>query len=80
MSIPNDVHVYRAGYSNQLYRDMSQWLACQKSIEMLEVQMQTETEYGDGYLAFLQDRLNSARTKMAVLEAKYADWVDPNSN
>ena len=80
MNLPTDVNVYKAGYSVEVYRDMSQYLACEKSIEMLKSQMQDETEYGPGYLALLQARIDSARAEMAALEAKYEGWVNPESN
>lgn len=71
MNLPEDVNVYKLGFSKETYRDASQYQACEKSLKMLLVQKQTEDEYGDGYKALLQKRIDSVRAQMAALEAKY---------
>lgn len=80
MELPSDVNVYKMGFAKEVYRDATQYQACEKSIKQLQVQMQTEDENeGQGFKALLQERIDSARRQMANLEAKYANWTDPTA-
>ena len=80
MELPSDVNVYKMGFAKEVYRDATQYQACEKSIKQLQVQMQTEDENeGPGFKALLQERIDSARRQMANLEAKYANWTDPTA-
>lgn len=75
MEIPSDVHVFKSGYKVEVYRDLSQWMACQASIKQLEDEMQS-TEYGKGYKNLLQSRINSARADIVKIEKKYAGGIE----
>lgn len=80
MELPSDVNVYKMGFAKEVYRDATQYQACEKSIKQLQVQMQTEDDNeGPGFKALLQERIDSARRQMANLEAKYANWTDPTA-
>lgn len=75
MSIPEDVNVFKSGYKVEVYRDLSQWMACNASIKMLEAEMNA-TEYGKGYKNLLASRIESARADIAKIEEKYAGGIE----
>lgn len=70
MQLPSDVNVYKMGFKNQVYRDATQYVACQASIHKLQDEIKLE-EFGKGYTALLQSRINKCVQTMANLEAKY---------
>lgn len=73
--IPKDINVFKSGYKVEVYRDLSQWMACNASIKQLEAEMKA-TEYGEGYKNLLTSRINSARADIAKIEAKYAGGIE----
>jgi len=73
--IPTDINVFKSGYKVEVYRDLSQWMACNASVKTLQAEMKA-TEYGDGYKNLLQSRINAALADIAKIEAKYAGGIE----
>jgi hypothetical protein len=68
---PNDVMVFPLDTPNQKIVDLKQYLAAQKSLDMLEQEIQSNEEYGAGYKRLLQQRATECRVLMAKIEEKY---------
>lgn len=70
MQLPSDVKVYKMGFKNQVYRDATEFEACKESIVKLQNEIKLN-EFGKGYTALLQSRLNKCVQILADLDAKY---------
>lgn len=65
-----DVYVFPLDCPVQKAVDLKQFLAAQKSIEMLE-QEEKDTEYGEGYKRMLRERATACRVIINKIREKY---------
>lgn len=73
MTRPTDILVFPIGTSNQELTDAKQYLAAQRSLEVLRASIQDSSEYGPGYIAELEKRVTETTAIINKIEAKYKD-------
>lgn len=69
--IPDDVNVFPLNTDNVTLTDIKQYLAAQKSLLMLNRELEDSSEYGAGYKRLLQQRVTETQLIIAKLEEKY---------
>lgn len=70
---PTDINVFPAGTPNQELTDAKQYLAAQRSLEILRDQLKDADSYGKGYVALLSQRVTETQQIIAKIEEKYKD-------
>ncbi len=71
MAVIEGVHVFKRGFKDPVYTAARQYIALEKSIEMLEYDLKW-TEYGENYKKILKSRIEACRKEMDHLETKYS--------
>lgn len=70
---PTEINVFPVGTSNQELTDAKQYLAAQRSLEVLRDQLKEAEEYGKGYYQLLLQRVTETQQIIAKIEEKYKD-------
>lgn len=70
---PTEINVFPAGTPNQELTDAKQYLAAQRSLEILKEQLKEAEEYGKGYYTLLCQRVIETQQIIAKIEEKYKD-------
>lgn len=70
---PREINVFPMNTPNQELTDAKQYLAAQRSLEVLTEQLKDAKEYGKGYEELLSQRVTETRAIIAKIEEKYKD-------
>ena len=69
----DQINVFPMGTPNQELTDAKQYLAAQRSLEVLKEQLKDAEEYGKGYAALLSQRVTETQLIITKIEEKYKD-------